>query len=84
MNHEKCIPFLKRSHRFDRKPSFHFMGLSIVSFHGKVSLNLRIKLCVSLSIQTHKTTEITILYQRKTKYYCPKWKNTLKLQKIKI
>ena len=77
--------FLSSKDRIDLTENLVFIpwALSIVSFHGKVSLNLRIKLCVSLSIQTHKTTEITILYQRKTKYYCPKWKNTLKLQKIK-
>ena len=42
--------FPTKFNEFDRKTGFHQIFLSTVSLHGKISLRLRIKLCVSLSV----------------------------------
>ena len=57
--------------------------LSTISLHGKISPNFRVKFCVSLSKGKKKNLNNNIIFL-KSMYCCPKWKNTLKLQKIKI
>ena len=50
-NHNMYHFSQKKSHKFDRKTDFHQISFRGVSLNGKISLNFRIKFCVSLSIK---------------------------------
>ena len=58
-------------------------AVSTVCFHGKLSLNFKIKLPVSFPKKYIKSQNKNIIFY-KSKFCCPKWKYTLKLQEINI
>ena len=77
----------KKLHKFDRKTDFHQISFRGVSLNGKISLNFRMKFCVSLSIKHIAPLKYNIISKKKSKYYCPKWEKKKKHKdflKIKI
>ena len=56
-------------HKFDGKnsssPNFILCSLRPVSLHGEIFLKFKIKFCITLFNNKHKTIEITICYIQK-------------------
>ena len=67
--HEPYMYFLQKSHRFDRKTTFHQISShgprALFLYQGKISLIFRMKFHVSLSIKHIKPKKLVLLPQMK-------------------